>query len=220
MFFHLVFFLLFPIWSILFSLVGSPLALFSKDFALFWMKIWARSSLWLLYFFAKIDVRYIGSIPPSGSIIASEHQSVLEILALVSIIKDPIFILKKNLMWIPFLNIFLIRLNMIPVDRSRVNIRWFEKAKNALAAGKTLIIFPEGTRVAYGQIKPYKSGVFKLAEKLQMKIIPVAIDCGKFWPRRNFVKYPGTTTIVFGEPIEPDRDLLRVTYRKLLEFKD
>lgn len=178
---------------------------------------WGWVLLKLSAFCVNIKVNYVGKVPQIGSIIASEHQSAYEIFALVAVTKNPIFVLKKSLIQIPIFGWLNRGLGMIPVDRNSLNKHWIEDAKKQLSLGRTLIIFPEGTRVEFGKEIDYKAGVFRLANTLNAPIFPVAIDAGKYWPRRAFFKEPGVVNIVFGDAYEnPDKDGLREKIKQLL----
>ena len=142
--------------------------------------------------------------------IASAHQSMFETFALQAPIDYPIFILKKELLRIPLFGWYLRKIDSIEIIRdttTKENLGFFEKIKNTLSVEKRpLLIFPQGTRVKLGERVPFKKGVGKIYESLNMACVPVALNSGKVWPKNSFLKYNGDIIITFLEPIEPGKD--------------
>ena len=153
--------------------------------------------------------------------IASAHQSMFETFALQVPIDYPIFILKKELLRIPLFGWYLRKIDSIEIIRettTKENLGFFEKIKNTLSAEKRpLLIFPQGTRVELGERVPFKKGVGKIYETLNMACVPVALNSGKVWPKNSFLKYNGDIIITFLEPIEPGKD--RKEFMEELENK-
>ncbi|WP_102960909.1 lysophospholipid acyltransferase family protein [Mangrovicella endophytica] len=185
------------------------------------VKNWARSSLWLLKYVAGIEARITGqeNIPAGSCIIASKHQSFWEVFALIPEVERPTFVLKKELMRIPLFGWFAARMGMIPVERGRRGAAvasMVEGAEKAIAEGRQIVIFPEGTRVQPGAAPQYRPGVFRLYEALGLPVVPVALNSGLYWPRRKFVRRPGTIRAEFLTVIPPglERDdfLERVSF--------
>lgn len=172
------------------------------------VKFWARSSLWLLRTVAGIDARITGqeNIPAGGAIIAAKHQSFWDVFALLPDLDRPTFILKKELLGIPFFGWYARRMRMIPVDRKRRGgavASMVEGAVAAVAEGRQIVIFPEGTRSLPGAVPDYRPGVFRLYEALRLPVVPVALNSGLFWPRRQFLRRPGTIRAEFLPPVGP-----------------
>ena len=213
----IIYSILLPIWACFVCILIILYAYINPSNVHKLANFWGASLIKLLTFFTRLKVEY-KNIPknPKGQIFAAQHQSVLEILALLAVVEKPVFVLKKSLMSIPIFGKSLKCLGMIPVDRKNINLNWMEETKKQLDMGRNLIIFPEGTRVEYGKEIPYRAGVFKLAKHLDKKITPVAVNTGLFWPRRSWIKKPGTAKIVFGQPIDADMKLLREKYKELL----
>ena len=153
--------------------------------------------------------------------VASAHQSMFETFALQAPIDYPIFILKKELLRIPLFGWYLRKIDSIEIIRettTKENLGFFEKIKNTLSAEKRpLLIFPQGTRVKLGERVPFKKGVGKIYESLNMACVPVALNSGKVWPKNSFLKYNGDIIITFLEPIEPGKD--RKEFMEELENK-
>lgn len=198
------------------AIIAVPLAYLTKFNIHICANIWGKGGLFILKMLTGLKVQYQGEIPKHG-IIASQHQSTMEILALIAVAHKPIFVLKRSLMYIPLFGQILKLLGMIPVDRKSFNRTWMENAEKGINQGKTLIIFPEGTRTAFGTEAAYRNGVFRLSEKMKMPITPVAINTGLFWGRRSLHKKSGTARIVFGKTDFYTSDSLRAEYSKLIK---
>jgi 1-acyl-sn-glycerol-3-phosphate acyltransferase len=174
-------------------------------------KSWGRTSLWLLRVVAgiKLDLRGLEKIPHGACIVASKHQSVWETFALLTMVDDPVFILKRELMWIPLFGWCLWKGDMIPVNRGARGpalAAMTERARFELSRGRQIIIFPEGTRRSPGAEPKYKFGVAHLYAETSVPCIPVALNAGLFWPRRSFRRFPGTVRVEVLDPIPPGLD--------------
>ena len=160
---------------------------------------WGRSSVWLLRAVVGTTVEFRGfdRIPSGGLLVASKHQSFLETFALLSCFDDPAFVLKRELQWIPVFGWLTIKAGMIAVHRggpgslAEMNRRAAEEAR----AGRQILIFPEGTRRHPGAEPAYKPGVAHLYRTLEQPCLPIALNSGLFWPRRQWVRRPGVIVI-------------------------
>jgi 1-acyl-sn-glycerol-3-phosphate acyltransferase len=169
---------------------------------------WARTNLWLLRVVCDIKVEYRGlaKIPPGALLVASKHQSLWETFALLPLFHDPAFILKRELQWIPFFGWYAWKADMIPVDRGKRSQALAEmtvRARTELARNRQIVIFPEGTRRAPGAEPSYKYGVVHLYTETGVTCLPIALNSGLFWPRRSFMRYPGTVVVEVLDPIAP-----------------
>jgi 1-acyl-sn-glycerol-3-phosphate acyltransferase len=174
-------------------------------------RFWARSSLWMLRVICNIDVAWKGieKIPPGAVIVGAKHQSFWETFALLTLFPDPTFIVKRELMWIPMFGWCLWRGGMIPVDRGAgkpamtvMNAR----ARAQLEDGRQIIIFPEGTRRPPRAEPKYKYGIAYVYAEGAAPCLPIALNSGLFWPRRRFMRYPGTIRVEILDPIPPGLD--------------
>src|SRR5262245_48159883 len=161
------------------------------------VKFWARTNLWLLRRVCGITVEFRGldRIPPGGLIVASKHQSLWETFALFPLFPDPAFILKRELIWIPFFGWYSWKAGMIPVNRGKRSQALAElsvSVRQELARDRQIVIFPEGTRRAPGAEPSYKYGVTHLYAETGAVVLPIALNSGLFWPRRSFRRFPGT----------------------------
>lgn len=171
-------------------------------------KVWGRTTLWLLRVVCGTRVAWRGleKVPPGGVIIAAKHQSAWETFALLTLFPDPTYVIKRELTAIPLFGWFAVHGGMIPVDRGAGKpalTGMMAKAHAALAEGRQIIIFPEGTRRPAGAEPRYKFGVAHLYAEAGVPCVPVALNSGLFWPRRRFLRFPGTITVEFLDPILP-----------------
>ena len=188
-----------------------PTLLLPYRYLLALAKSWARTNLWLLRVVCgiKADFRGLEKIPSGGLILASKHQSVWETFALLPLVDDPVFILKRELMWIPLFGWCLAKAQMIPVNRGARGpalAAMTERARAEVQRGRQIIIFPEGTRRAPGAEPQYKFGVAHLYAETGVPCVPVALNSGLFWPRRSFQRFPGTVRLEILDPIQPGLD--------------
>jgi 1-acyl-sn-glycerol-3-phosphate acyltransferase len=168
-------------------------------------RVWGRTSLWLLRVICGIryEVRGHEKLPAGGVLVASKHQSMWDAFALLPLLNDYTFIIKRELRWIPFFGWFTIKGRLIPVDRGAGTgaTKMLAQARDELRQGRQLVIFPEGTRRAPGAEPAYKFGIARLYGALRVPCVPIALNSGLFWPRRKFLRYPGTVVVEFLDPI-------------------
>jgi 1-acyl-sn-glycerol-3-phosphate acyltransferase len=174
-------------------------------------KLWGRSSVWLLRAICgtKVELRGADKIPKGPLIVAAKHQSTWETFALLHLFEDFTFIVKRELMWIPIFGWCMWRAGMVAVDRgagSQALAAMTRRARQEIRSGRQLIIFPEGTRRPPGAEPRYKFGVAHLYAEIGVPCVPVALNSGLFWPRRAFMRYPGTIVVEFLDPIPPGLD--------------
>ena len=174
-------------------------------------KLWGRSSVWLLRVICgtKVELRGVDKIPKGPLIVAAKHQSTWETFALLHLFEDFTFIVKRELMWIPIFGWCMWKGGMVPVDRgagSQALAAMTRRARAEIRGGRQLIIFPEGTRRPPGAAPRYKFGVAQLYAEIGVPCVPVALNSGLFWPRRAFLRLPGTIVVEFLDPIPPGLD--------------
>ncbi|RVU13906.1 lysophospholipid acyltransferase family protein [Methylobacterium oryzihabitans] len=203
----LLFNLAFYLMTAAIMIAGLP-TLASRRGVLWTARTWARATLVLLRAICGIRVEFRGlaHIPPGGVLVAAKHQSALETIALVAVLDNFAYILKRELLWLPLFGWFLSRSEMVAIDRSkgsRALVLMNEEAARAMRDGRRLIIFPEGTRRPAGAAPAYKFGVAHLYDRLGVPCLPVALNTGLFWPRNRLARHPGTAIIEFLPPIPP-----------------
>jgi 1-acyl-sn-glycerol-3-phosphate acyltransferase len=202
--YNVVFYLNLAFWVLL----GLP-TYFMPRWGIVWIaQNWGRTSIWLMWLVCNTKYEYRGleKIPKGPLLVAAKHQSAWETFALLQFFEQPLYILKKELLWLPFFGWYLQKADMIGVNRGaggRALIEVFKRARDEVRRGRQLIIFPEGTRMPVGAPPQYKSGVSQIYTSCGVPCIPVALNSGMFWPRRTFLRYPGTIVVEFLDPISP-----------------
>jgi 1-acyl-sn-glycerol-3-phosphate acyltransferase len=218
--FNVLFYLNTAIWLI----IALPTFFMPYRAILVVAKAWGRSNLVLLRV-AGIDYEVRGreKIPQGPLIVAAKHQSAWETFALLPLFDNPLFIVKRELQWIPIFGWLMVKGRMVPVDRSagsQALAAMTERARIELARGRQLIIFPEGTRRPVGAEPRYKFGVAHLYAAEGVPCVPIALNSGLFWPRRSILRLPGTVLVEILDPIAPglDRDVFFERLRHDLEM--
>ena len=191
-------------------LIAIPALLLPPKFTLLFGKFLGHYVVLIVKFFLNTEVEFRGleNIPKSEKyFIASAHQSMFETFALQSVLDYPIFILKKELLKIPLFGLYLKKIKSIEIVRNtttKENLNFFDKIVNIVKnENRPLLIFPQGTRVKTEERVPFKKGVGKIYESLNMLCVPVALNSGIVWPKNKFRKYPGKIIVSFLEPIKP-----------------
>jgi 1-acyl-sn-glycerol-3-phosphate acyltransferase len=176
-------------------------------FTRFWSRTWL--AMYRTICRVNYEVRGKENMPQGGCLLAVTHQSVWDTCALFAIFDRPVYVLKSELMFIPFFGWALARLGCIPVKRGTGKSALDNMVRGtriALAQNKQVVIFPEGTRTMVGQAANYKTGISHLYTALEVACIPVALNSGTLWPRRKFLRPPGTISIEVLAPIPPGLD--------------
>jgi 1-acyl-sn-glycerol-3-phosphate acyltransferase len=169
---------------------------------------WARILLWVLERLCGLAFTVEGRerIPPGNHIVMSNHSSAWETVVQFLIFPPQVWVLKRELLWIPFVGWGLKLLRPIAINRGdghRAVNQVVEQGKARLKDGLWIIIFPEGTRVVAGETRKFGVSGALLAIASGKSLVPLSHNAGAFWPRRGFLKKPGTIRVVIGEPIEP-----------------
>ncbi len=214
----LLFNLLFYGWTAL-AVVGGLPTLVLPYAAVRWLRHhWVRGALAILRATVGIGFEIRGQVPSGCVLIASKHQSAWDTLVWGLLIPNSAIVLKRELLWVPLFGWYCLKTGMIPVDRaggSQALKKMLRSAETAARAGRPIVIFPEGTRTAPGSRRDYLPGVAALYRHLKVPAVPVAVNSGLYWPRRTFLKHPGTIVIEFLAPIDPGLD--RRTFMTRLE---
>ncbi len=205
----LIFGIIFPTYTMLYSficLLVSPLPLRYRHRT---VMFYTNSVIWLLKVICHVNYRIEGleNIPrDKPGIIMSKHQSAWETFYLPGHFNQTAIILKRELAWVPFFGWGLWVTDPIVInrsDRSNAMSQVIRQGKKYLAAGRWILVFPEGTRIPTGQVGHYRIGGARLSVETGYPILPVAHNAGRYWARKQFMKYPGTIHLVFGPIIEP-----------------
>jgi 1-acyl-sn-glycerol-3-phosphate acyltransferase len=216
--FHAAFYL----WTTVLALAGLPVLVMGRQRVQAYAKFWTGSSVWLLEKICKTKVEWRGlkNLPRGGCIIAAKHQSALETLALTTKGADFSYILKRELIAIPVFGWYLKGAGQVAIDRAKRGQALPDLTRQvieAIAQGRQMIIFPEGTRKPAGALPEYKSGVGYLYTDTGAVCVPVALNTGLYWPRRSLSIHPGTVTIAFLDAIAPGLD--KQSFLQLLEAR-
>ena len=205
-------------------LIALPTLFLPPKFTLLFGKFLGHYVVFIVKIFlnAKVEFKGIENIPKTEKyFVASAHQSMFETFALQSVLAYPVFILKKELLKIPLFGLYLKKIKSIEIVRdttTKDNLNFFDKVANIIKNEKRpLLIFPQGTRVKFDDRVPFKKGVGRIYEALNISCVPVALNSGKVWPKQGIIKYPGKITVSFLKPIEPG--LNRDEFIRNLEMK-
>jgi 1-acyl-sn-glycerol-3-phosphate acyltransferase len=199
---------LFYSWTAMLALAYLPLLALPRGAIVKMGRCWSHSVLWLLARTVGLTWRVEGAetLPRGRFIVAAKHQSAWDTLVMPVLFPDPVVILKKELLLLPFYGWYAKKHGMIGVDRgdgANALRGMVADAARAAARGQTLVMFPEGTRTAPGDRRPYQRGIAALYARLNLPVVPVALDSGLYWRRRNLLLRPGVITVRILPPIPP-----------------
>lgn len=202
--------LLFVLWlylsMVIFAIGLSPALLMPHGAAMGVIRLWSKFVLFGLRWIAgvKVEVRGLEHRPAGSALIAAKHQGMLDVIAPFAFLDDACFVMKKELMPLPFFGWFAWKTRMIAVDRSAHSKALKDMVRQARARhaeGRQILIFPEGTRGEIGAAPDYKPGIAALYRDLDSPCWPVATNSGVHWPAHGFKRYPGTIVFEFLPPI-------------------
>jgi 1-acyl-sn-glycerol-3-phosphate acyltransferase len=171
-------------------------------------RFWLEGALWMQKYILGLSFEVVGAenLPKGGAILAAKHQSAWETMVFHRLVGDPAFVLKRELLKLPLIGWYMRRTEQIPIDRASRGTalkQMLDKGKRAVGQGRSLIIFPEGTRQPTGHAGRYHSGVFKLYDALGVPVAPIALNSGLFWGRNAFLRHPGKITLQILPSIPP-----------------
>ena len=205
-------------------LIALPALFLPAKITLIFGKFLGHYVVFVVKFFlnTKVEFRGIENIPKTEKyFVASAHQSMFETFALQSVLDYPVFILKKELLKIPLFGLYLKKIKSIEIVRdttTKDNLNFFDKVATIFKNEKRpLLIFPQGTRIKVDDEVPFKKGVGRIYEALNISCVPIALNSGEVWPKHGIIKYPGKITVSFLKPIGPG--LNRDNFVKILEKK-
>ncbi len=196
-------------WTALVAVAAIPLLLAPPRYCRNLGRFWVRTTFRLLKAIIGLTHQVTGRehIPDGPVMFAAKHQSAWDTLAFASVLYHPVYVLKRELVWIPIWGWLLNHSGVIAVDRGagakalRAMVRRARRFHD-----QPIVIFPEGTRSDPGTSRPYLPGVAALYRELDIPVVPVALNSGRFWPRRSRPRRPGTITMEFLPPIAPGLD--------------
>lgn len=208
-------------WTICLSILCLPILFWPRKISLYAVKLWAWGVIFAARWITGIqyEIRGQKNIPATPVIFAAKHQSAWDTIIFLILHRDPAYIFKRELFFLPFYGWYLHKFVHVPVNRksgSRALKKMLHAAGKIIANGRSLIIFPQGTRTKPGEQKPYLSGVVALSKSLVVPTVPVAITSGDCWPKNSWIKKPGTIIIEYLPAMPPCHD--KITFLKNLEY--
>ena len=203
------------LWTFLYAIPFVLICLFlpfPRRFAL--VRGYGASVLWVLKWSCGLDYRIEGAALPAGGHVALwKHSSSWETMAMMVVFPRQVWVLKRELLWIPVVGLGVRQMHAIAIDRKggrSAVAQIIEQGKQRLDEGDWVVIFPEGTRMAPGETRRYGVSGTLLASEAGRLIVPVAHNAGSYWPRRGLLKRPGTVRVVIGAPVAPGGRDVRV----------
>ncbi|WP_299562075.1 lysophospholipid acyltransferase family protein [uncultured Sulfitobacter sp.] len=190
------------------GLAFAPWALLSKRGAYTACRTYAAYTMWSARWMIGLRCEVRGTPPEGAVLVAAKHQSFLDILMIYHALPLPKFIYKKQLRWAPVIGQYLLKMQMIAVDRGKRGkaiAKMLNDVKSGALEPGQLVIYPQGTRVRPGLKADFKAGTGILYEQLGQPCVPVATNAGVFWPRRGLYRRPGVAVVSFLEPIAPGK---------------
>ena len=218
----LAFMAAFYAWSTIMALVMLPAVIAPRRWMIALFRVWGRGVYVLLNVLCdiKVEIRNKHLIPQGAALVAPKHQCMFDVFSQFVWLPDSCWVMKKELMWIPFLGWYALKTQMMVVDREGGAAALKKMVREALlrfADNRQLVIFPEGTRGTPGVAGDYKPGVAALYRELGVPCVPVATNSGVHWPAHGFLRKPGTIVFEFLEPIPPG--LKRATFMDTLKTR-
>jgi 1-acyl-sn-glycerol-3-phosphate acyltransferase len=214
-----VFFLWFALVSTVLGLAFLPGLILPRKVTVWMSRRWSALNFWGLRVIAGVRFEVRGMPPSSAALVAAKHMSMWDTMALYLVLDDPAVVLKRGLQFVPFYGWYVTKAGSISVDRhggASTLRKMTASAKRALDAGRSILIFPEGTRKKPGAAPDYKPGVAALYSQLGVPCVPAALNSGLFWT--GFRKRSGNIVLEFLEPIPPglrSRDFMKVLQDRL-----
>ena len=195
-------------WTLVMVVVALPALGLPRHFMAALVRFWVRGILSLMRGLVgqSVEVRGRDRLPAGACIVASKHQSAFETLIVNVVLKEPAIVVKRELYAIPGFGWELRAAGMIAVDRgggAGALKGMVRDARAAVAQGRPVVMFPEGTRTAPGSSAPFHPGIAALYSALGVPVVPAAVNSGLFWARRGFIKRRGTMVMEFLPPIAP-----------------
>ncbi len=201
--------LIFAVWfyatMLVYGLFFMPFVLMNDRYVWVGMRAWSNALLWGLRWFCGLRVKFEGleNVPKGSALIASKHQATLDTLLPVHFVKEPVFVVKRELQDAPVFGFYMKR-GMIPVDReahAKALKDMLRAARAAIAKGRQIVIYPEGTRQELDAAPDYKSGVAAMYRDLGLPVTPIALNTGLCWAPSGIIRKPGVVTIKVLPPI-------------------
>jgi len=200
----LLFIVLMYVSMLVIGVLGAIPAGLSRNWAYKIMKLFCATVLWLARVLCGITYETRGEVPTGNIVIASKHQSFLDVILHMYLLPRANYVMKRELKWAPILGFYAMRIGAAPVkrgDKSKAVGQMMKGIERNSGDASQLVIYPQGTRVPPGTFKPYKVGAAVICERMGKPCIPVATNAGVFWPKRGLLRHPGVVVFEYLEPM-------------------
>jgi 1-acyl-sn-glycerol-3-phosphate acyltransferase len=197
------------------GIIGGPVVLWSGAWTRSAMKFYARCVFTLARWLCGLRVEWRGPVPSGAVVVASKHQSFLDVLMLFAVLPEPHFVMKRELLWVPVLGQFALRAGSVWIKRERrgEGKTMLRRLQNKHTGSGQIAIYPQGTRVPPGVVMPYRRGAAMAYESFGVPMVLAATNVGWFWPKRSILRRPGTAVLEFLETLPPGRPRAEVMRR-------
>lgn len=200
----ILFIFLMYLWMLILGVAGAIPAGLSRSWAYKIMKLFCAGVLWLARVLCGITYEVRGEVPTGDVVIASKHQSFLDVILHMYLCPRVNYVMKRELRWAPILGFYAMRIGAAPVkrgDKSKAVNQMMKGIERNGGEASQLVIYPQGTRVPPGTLKPYKVGAAVICDRMGKPCIPMATNAGVLWPKRGLLRYPGVVVFEYLEPM-------------------
>jgi 1-acyl-sn-glycerol-3-phosphate acyltransferase len=187
------------------GIIGAPVVLWSRSWTRSWMKLYARGVFVMARWLCGLRVEIRGPVPTGAVVVAAKHQSLLDVFMLFTALPEPHFVMKRELVWAPVLGLYALRAGCIWITREKhgEGKTMLRRLQNRHKGSGQIAIYPQGTRVPPGEVRPYRRGAAMVYENFGLPMVLVAANVGWFWPKRSLRRRPGTAVLEFLETLPP-----------------
>ncbi len=187
------------------GIVGAPLVLWSRVWTLWWMKLYVRWALAMTRIICGLHAEIRGPVPAGPAVVASKHQSLLDVLMLFHALPEPHFVMKRELVWVPVFGQYALRIGCIWVAREQrgQGQTMMRRLQKGWSGTGQIVIYPQGTRVPPATYKPYRRGAALAYAELGLPMVLAATNVGWFWPKSGIMRRRGTAVVEFLETLPP-----------------
>ncbi|MEH6361107.1 MAG: lysophospholipid acyltransferase family protein [Amylibacter sp.] len=200
----ILFIFLMYLWMLVIGIIGAIPAIISRNWAYDVMKLFCAGVLWLARILCGITYETRGKVPTGDVVIASKHQSFLDVILHMYLLPRANYVMKRELKWAPILGFYAMRIGAAPVkrgDKSKAVSQMMKGIERQDGEASQLVIYPQGTRVPPGTYKPYKVGAAVICDRMGKPCIPVANNAGVMWPKRGLLRHPGVVVFEYLDPM-------------------
>jgi len=189
------------------GVVGGPIVLWSRAWTRAWMKAYVRIVFTATRLLCGLSVEVRGPVPSGGVIVASKHQSLLDVMLLLHALPEAHFVMKRSLVWAPVFGLYALRIGCIWIVRERRGEAgtMMRRLERGYSGTGQIVIYPQGTRVPPGERRPYRRGAVLAYGSFGLPMVLAATNTGCFWPKRGILRRPGTAVLEFLETIPPQQ---------------